>query len=666
MQIFGSYAVLLALVLAGYSLTAGIIGLMRRNGRLVSSAMRAAMGIFPAVTVAVLCLVGLILRDDFTISYVAEHSNRALPIFYKVAVLWSGQEGSLLFWSWILAGYAFIVMLTSARAHRDLRALAAVILAGVQFFFLLLNNFVASAFVSIPVVPPPDGNGLNPLLQYSEMIFHPPMLYLGYVGFSVPFAFALAALIKRYPGDRWIHVTRRWTMVAWCFLSVGIVLGGLWAYSVLGWGGYWAWDPVENASFLPWLMGTAFLHSVMMQEKRGMLKIWNVWLVFGTFMLSIFGTFLTRSGVVSSVHAFAQSSIGSWFVVFLALVASICVYFFMRNRDFLKSEATLETTMSRESSFLFNNFILLVAVFAVLWGTLFPVLSEAVEGTKISVGREFFDRITVPLFLFLLLLTGLGPLLAWRRTSLGSLKKNFLVPGALGLGVSVACVAAGLRDAYADVAFGLATFVVLTVLSEFLRGALVIARRSGRNLASAVVQLTMRNTRRYGGYIVHLGVVIVFIGIAGSAFNRQAQGLMPYRGQMTIGPYTLTSRSYTQDDNDNYSSQSLIIAVSKHGHQVGTLYPSRRFYKSSQQEQSMVAIRHTPLEDLYLVYRGDDPTTNQPVLQAYLNPLVGWVWIGAMILVFGTIIALLPNRKPEPSSPKPVPNAVEQREMIEA
>ena len=645
MQLLGSYALLLALVTAVYGLAAGMLGLWRKHERLTASAMHADLAVFPLLTVTVISLWGLILGNDFGVAFVAAHSNRALPFYYKLAVLWAGQGGSLLFWSWVLAGYSFIANLISRRRHPQLRPLAMTVLSGIQVFFLLLNNLVARPFATIPVAIPADGNGLNPLLQYPEMVIHPPMLYLGYIGFSVPFAFALAALLRRYPGDRWIHLTRRWTMIAWGFLSVGIVLGGLWAYSVLGWGGYWAWDPVENASFLPWLMGTAFLHSVMMQEKRGMMKVWNIWLVFATFLLSIFGDFLTRSGVVASVHAFAQSSIGGWFIVFMLIVVGVCLTAYLRNRDFLRSENRLESSLSRESGFLFNNFIFLVLVFAILWGTLFPVLTEWIQGQKITVGRAFFDRINTPIFLFLLLLTGVGPLLAWRRTSVAGLKRNFLAPGVAALALGAGLWLAGIRNAYSDIAFALGLFVTLLIVSEFYRGARVLARHDKSGVARAIPRLVRRNTRRYGGYIVHLGVVLLFIGIAGSGFNRERQAAMPYHAKLNVGPYTLVSESYTQNDNSNYSSESMIVNVERGGRHVTTLYPARRFYKASHQAQSIVAIHTTPLADLYLVYGGHDPQSGQPILHAYYNPLTIWIWLGAIVLVLGTLIALLPSRR---------------------
>src|SRR5512146_629915 len=400
----GSFAVLFALALSVYALVAGGLALLRPDTvgeRLGETARRAGIATFFAVVLAALCLVTAAFQNDFSLAYIFHHSNRDLPAPYKFAALWSGQEGSLLFWSLLLATYGLVLRLRH-KVDQRLVAHASVIIAAVQIFFLLVLNFAANPFALTTGAIPADGNGLNPLLQYPEMVIHPPMLYLGYVGMTVPFSFGLAALIMRYPGEKWIHITRRWTMVTWLFLTCGIFLGAHWAYNVLGWGGYWGWDPVENASLLPWLTATAFLHSVMMQEKRGMMKVWNVWLIFCTFMLSIFGTLLTRSGLVSSVHAFAQSSIGNWFTTFLALIAAVCVFFFVKNRSHLKSEHQLESLVSRESSFLFNNLILLVACFTVLWGTLFPVLSEFAQGTKVTVGPPFFNKVLVPVAILLL------------------------------------------------------------------------------------------------------------------------------------------------------------------------------------------------------------------------------------------------------------------------
>ncbi len=647
----GSYSLLLALALSIYALLAGALALWRPDAtseRLGETARRAGIATFFAITLAALALVTAAFQNDFSVAYIFHHSNRDLPAPYKFAALWSGQEGSLLFWSWLLATYGLVLRLRH-RLDARLFAYASVIIAGVQTFFLLLVNFAAHPFAMMRGQLPADGNGLNPLLQYPEMVIHPPMLYLGYVGFTVPFAFALAALVMRYPGEKWIHITRRWTMVTWGFLTCGIFLGAHWAYSVLGWGGYWGWDPVENASLMPWLTGTAFLHSVMMQEKRGMLKVWNMWLIFSTFMLSIFGTFLTRSGVVSSVHAFAQSSIGSWFLVFLGIILAVCTFFFMKNRSHLRSEHKLESLVSRESSFVFNNLLLLVACFTVLWGTLFPVLSEWVQGHKVTVGPPFFNRVNIPVALLLLLLTAVGPLLAWRKTSLESLKRNFSIPAIGALLVGVLLIAFGLRPwkessaFYSLMTICLSAMVALTVFSEFVRGGRVISRHTGRNLLSSIVHLVHRNTRRYGGYIVHFGVVVVMIGLAGSAFNQDREKELGYGDRMSIGAYTLTCRSYTQDDKPNYSSEWAIIDVSKNGKPVATMFPERRFYKASQQTSTMVANRSTMKEDLYLVYEGMNQDTGRPIIKAHLNPLVMWIWVGLLVMVAGTMIALVPN-----------------------
>jgi cytochrome c-type biogenesis protein CcmF len=654
MSQIGSFALLLALALCAYSFLAGILALVNKgpgSGRLGETARRAGIASFAIVFLAALVLVVAAFQNDFSIAYIFHHSNRDLPAPYKFATLWSGQEGSLLFWALLLSAYGLVLRL---RYKTDVRlfAYASVIIAAVQVFFLLLLNFAANPFGVMQGTLPADGTGLNPLLQYPEMVIHPPMLYLGYVGFTVPFAFALAALIMRYPGEKWIQITRRWTMVTWGFLTCGVFLGAHWAYSVLGWGGYWGWDPVENASLMPWLTGTAFLHSVMMQEKRGMLKTWNMWLIFSTFMLSIFGTFLTRSGVVSSVHAFAQSSIGDWFVAFLAIIFATCLFFYVKNRSHLHTEHKLESLISRESSFLFNNLLLLVACFTVLWGTLFPVLSEWVQGTKVTVGPPFFNRVNVPVALLLLLLTAVGPLLAWRRTSVESLKRNFLWPAIGALATGALLVALGMRP-WKDVSYFyslmtimLSALVALTVISEFVRGGRVIGRHTGQNLFASMVQLAHRNTRRYGGYIVHFGVIVIMIGFAGSVFNQDKEQEMAFGDKMSIGAYTLVCQSYTQDDNPNYSSEWAVMNVFKGGKQIATLNPERRFYKASQQTSTMVANRSTPQEDLYVVYEGQNPDTGRPIIKVHLNPLVMWIWIGVWIIIAGTVVALIPNAAP--------------------
>jgi cytochrome c-type biogenesis protein CcmF len=667
----GSFTLLLGLALSVYAFIAGLLAIIYKDDRLSETARRAGIAIFLAVTAASAVLVYVAFNNDFTVAYILHHSNRALPAPYKFAALWSGQEGSLLFWCWLLATYGLVMRLRH-KVDTRLVAHASVVISAVQIFFLCLVNFAAHPFALVTGTIPADGNGLNPLLQYPEMVIHPPMLYLGYVGMTVPFCFALAALIMKYPGEKWIHITRRWTMVGWMFLTCGIFLGSYWAYRVLGWGGWWGWDPVENASLLPWLTGTAFLHSVMMQEKRGMMKMWNMWLIFSTFLLAIFGTFLTRSGVVSSVHAFAESDIGPYFVVFMALTFAVCAFFFVRNRSHLVSEHKLEALVSRESSFLFNNVLLLVATFAVLWGTLFPVLSEWVTGHKVTVGPPFFNKVNIPIALCLLLLTAVGPLLAWRKTSFESVRRNFMVPAVIAVIVGVVLAAKGMKPwidvsyFYSLMAISLSVLVAATIGSEFLRGGLVIARKSNSNIFHGMYLLTRRNTRRYGGYFVHLGVIVTMIGFAGAAFYQNNEQELAFGDKMSIGPYTLLCRSYTQDDKPNYSSEWAILDIYKNGKQITTMYPEQRFYKASGQPSTIVANRSTIMEDLYLVYTGKNPENGHPIIKAHLNPLVWWIWAGAHMILVGTLVALVPNMQNKPGKTPPLPRQPSERMEDEA
>jgi cytochrome c-type biogenesis protein CcmF len=663
MAAFGSFALIIALALAAYNLLAGALALrLIATGtparispeRLADTARRAGMAGFAAITAAAFALVWAAFTNDFSITYILEHSNRALPAPYKFAALWSGQEGSLVLWAWLLAAYGFVLRLTH-KTDVKLYAYAGAILAGIQTFFLLVLNFAAPPFSLLRGQIPADGNGLNPLLQYPEMVIHPPILYLGYVGFSVPFAFALGALMMRYPGEKWIRITRLWTMVTWLFLTCGVFLGMHWAYAVLGWGGYWGWDPVENASLMPWLTGTAFLHSVMMQEKKGLMKSWNVWLIFSTFMLTMLGTMLTRGGLVSSVHAFAESSIGNWFMVFMVIVAAVCIFTYILQRDHLQSEQRVESLVSRESSFLFNNLVLLAGCFVIVWGTLYPVLSEYIEGAKITYDAVWYNRISVPIGLFLLFLAGVGPLLPWRSTSFKSIKRNFVMPvTALWVAVAI-CLLVGVRPwhdgafnqghFYALVAFGLAAGVLTAVGSEFMRGAMVISKQSGRNYFWSVYQLIRRNTRRYGGYFVHIGVVIVVVGLAGSAFNRNVEKELALHDKLVIGSYSLECMGFTQDSNANYTTEYALLDVSKSGKTLFQMAPEKRVYLASGQPQTMVAIHSVIGWDLYVVYEGTNPDTGQPIIKAFLNPLVSWIWAGVLVMILGTLVALTPNQK---------------------
>jgi cytochrome c-type biogenesis protein CcmF len=680
MAAFGSFALLIALALAAYNLLAGALALRLlaigqpariSPERLADTARRAGIAGFAAITAAAFALVWAAFTNDFSITYIMEHSNRALPAAYKFSALWSGQEGSLVLWAWLLGAYGFVLRLTH-KTDVKLYAYAGAILAGIQVFFLVVLNFAAPPFALLRGQIPEDGNGLNPLLQYPEMVIHPPLLYLGYVGFSVPFAFALGALMMRYSGEKWIKITRAWTMVTWLFLTAGVFLGMHWAYAVLGWGGYWGWDPVENASLMPWLTGTAFLHSVMMQEKKGMMKSWNVWLIFSTFLLTMLGTMLTRGGLVSSVHAFAESSIGYWFMTFMVIVAAVCIFTYILQRDHLVSEQRVESLVSRESSFMFNNLVLLAACFVIVWGTLYPILSEYIEGAKVTYDAAWYNRVSVPIGLFLLFLAGVGPLLPWRSTSFKSIRRNFVLPvTALWVAV-IACLIAGVRPwhdgafnlghFYALVAFGLSAGVLTAILSEFWRGMMVIARQSGRNYFWSVFQLVRRNTRRYGGYMVHIGVVIVVIGLAGSAFNRSEEKELALHDQLAIGSYTLECVGFTQDSNANYTSDYALLDVRKGGKMQFQMAPEKRVYLVSGQPQTMVAIHSVVGWDLYVVYEGTNPDTGQPIIKAFLNPLVSWIWAGVLLMILGTLVALTERQGTGNREQGTVPAAMEDFE----
>ncbi len=648
----GQFCLLLAFCFSCYAMVASFLGGKAGHRRLVETAERSVIAVAGLVTLTVFSLWYQLIGSNFSLFYVASTSNRAMPSFYKIAALWGGQEGSLVFWCWILSLYALVAVILNQKKNRNLMPYVIGVISIVTTFFLLINNFVANPFEMIgvsragsPATPftPMDGRGLNPLLQYWAMVIHPPVLYLGYVGFTIPFAFAIAAMITRDLDEEWIRTTRRWMMVPWLFQGTGILLGAKWAYVVLGWGGYWGWDPVENASLMPWLTGTAFLHSVIMQERKGMMKIWNMVLILSTFLLCIFGTFLTRSGIVSSVHAFAQSPIGPYFTAFLVLILGFSLYLLLTRLDALQSENRLDSVLSRESSFMFNNLILLASGFAVLWGTLFPIISEALTGEKRTVSAPFFNKVNVPIGLFLLFLTGIGPLLAWRKTSFRSLRNNFTVPTLLALLTGALFFIFGMRHFYSMVCLILSVFVMCTILSEFHRGANA-RRKQGESYLEALWILTFRNTRRYGGYIVHVGMVFMFVGFAGAGFNRDAQQELSPGESLNIGHYRLTLEQLKDADNDNYASIIGLVTAYKDGALVETLHPERRLYKASQQPTTEVALRSGLKEDLYIVLSGFNPKTKKAVFHVYLFPLVTWIWIGGAAFVLGTLICLIPNK----------------------
>jgi cytochrome c-type biogenesis protein CcmF len=666
MSNFGNFCLLLALCLSVYAIFGALLGAAYRQHRIVRSAERAALAACVSILASLVSLLYLLAVSDFSVTHVANATNRALPLHYKLAALWGAHDGSLLLWVFMTAVFSGIVIYQNRFRYRDMMPYVVAVLMVNLAFFISLNLFLSNPFNqlvqtlpdgTLQTFAPQDGRGLNPLLQYWAMVIHPPILYLGFIGFVVPFAFAIGALATRQLGDTWIRTTRRWTLVAWLFLGTGLILGGKWAYVELGWGGYWGWDPVENSSLMPWLTGTAFLHSVIVQERKGMLKVWNVLLVVFTYLLGIFGTFITRSGIVNSVHAFADSSLGKFFIFYMVIVLGASLYLIIDRLPHLKSERPLDSVLSRESAFLFNNLILLVACFAVFWGTMFPVFSEWIQGNKVTVGPPFFNAVNIPIGLFLLFLTGVGPLFAWRKTSLESLKKAFFWPVALSVVVAVGLAAAGMRDLYAVTSFTLCMFVLVTIVQEFYKGASVRAKNSGENFLQAIVNLTLKNKRRYGGYIVHFAIVLIFVGLTGNAFNRELSQPMVVGDEMQIGGYRLKMTDYREGDTPNYQFARVTLQAFRGDKLIRTMTPEKRFYKSGDgQSTTEVELYSTPREDLYVIFAGVSNDGKRNEITAHVNPLVWWVWFGSGIMFLGTLITLLPDRKGAFAIPSAVPD----------
>jgi cytochrome c-type biogenesis protein CcmF len=635
----GRVALFLAFLCSCYGVVSIAVGLRSGMAGPLRSGRRAVWAVAALTVIAVLILERALLTRDFSYRYVAEHTSLDLPFYYALSSLWAGQEGSLLLWLLILSVYGSVFLWSYRKRLDPFYDAVAMVVAGVMVFFTGLLNFVSSPF-RILATPPPDGNGLNPLLQDPGMMIHPPMLYIGYVGFVIPFAFGMAVLLTNRSGTRWIEEVRRWTLFCWMFLGFGILLGARWAYIELGWGGYWGWDPVENASLMPWLVGTAFLHSVMIEQRRGMLKTWNVALILLTFELSIFGTFLTRSGVLTSVHSFAESDIGPWFLGFILISGTVATALILYRKALLTSENRMDAVVSREGSFLFNNVLFVALTFATFLGTTFPVLSEAVTGSKISVSAPFFNRVNVPIALVLLMLTGVGPVLSWKRATASVLKRNFIIPVFVGALAMLVGIPFGLHGVYPIVCVFGAAFVTATIVMEFARG--VQARKAIETPSSpaAWVHLVQKNKRRYGGYIVHAGVVLVFVGVLGSSvFQKEAHGALQPGQSLTLGPYALTLRGVEQKQILNASQTRAAVEVWREGKRLRDMYPAKAIYTKAQQPMTEVALHITPAEDLYLILGGVNEDGSASV-QAYINPLVSFVWIGGLVLVVGTIISL--------------------------
>jgi len=646
MAALGSFLLLATFVVCSYSAVAAVVGARRGSPGLVESGVGAFYLVSALMTCASAVMVNAFLTNDYTIKYVVHYSDSVQPLFYKITSYWGGLDGSIMFWVFLLSVFGSIAVYVNRERHRELIPYVVATISAVQMFFLYLMVVHKNPFTTYLSNAPADGDGLNPLLQNYWMAIHPPSLYTGFVGMTIPFAFGIAALITGHLDDSWLRAVRRWTMFSWLFLSFGLTLGMIWAYEELGWGGYWAWDPVENAGLLPWFTATAFLHSVMVQERRSMLRVWNVTLVIITFFLTIFGTFMTRSGVVQSVHAFGQDTTLAWlFTGFMVVILTFSFGLVIYRLPLLRARNELDSWLSREAAFLVNNWILLFSAMLVLFGTMFPTISEAVTGERLTVAGPFFNKWLVPVGLILLVLTGTGPLLAWRRSTFSNLTSSFLWPVVAGAASLAVTVVLKIPVWSAGLCFALCGFVAGTVVQEFWRGALVRRKNTGTDLFTALVGLVGRNKRRYGGYIVHVGIVLIFFGFAGNVRKLDDQVLLKQGAETKIGRYTIRNNGIKVADDGQKQMTTAYLAVLVDGQQIDSLYPARWAYRHHEQEPTTeVAIRRTVAEDLYIVLGGFNLGEQTATLELHVNPLVNWIWFGFGIMAIGTGIALLPER----------------------
>ncbi len=639
----GRYCLVGALILCAYGFVAGFWGGYSKQLPFIRSSERAVVANCVLCLVAAICLWVLIFQDQFQVRYVAMISSRNQPALYKFTSLWGQQSGSLLFWALILSVFSTIFVVQNRKRNRALVPYANGVLMASSLFFGILLNFAANPFQLAPQVPA-DGVGLNPLLQNSYMVIHPPALYLGFICLNIPFAIAMGALLSGELNTTWIGATRRWGIVGWCFLTFGIALGGMWAYEELGWGGYWAWDPVENASFMPWLVATAFLHSIMITEKKGMLKAWNFVLIVLAFELTIFGTFLTRSGVIESVHSFALSNIGPFFVTFLAVTSLFGMFMIFYRSGELQSGKKMQSFLSREFTFLLNNWLFVSICFAVFWGSIFPVLSEWVTGEKITAGAPFFNKVTAPLWLALLILTGVCPLIAWRKASAKNFRRNFVYPIVGGALAGLVCLSLGIHAALPLILFSSAGFVAMTIFFEFYKGARARQAIRPSSFIPALVDLTVMNKRRYGGFIIHSGIVLVFVGITASSFFDLDQFFTVRVGEsFSLGRYTMVYRGMSEHRDPEKDVFSARLDVSVHDSLVGALRPEKHIHHTTQdQPQTEVAIRTTPRDDLYVALSTWDEET--ATFHVFVKPLVMLIWTGVAVMVLGGLFVLIPNQ----------------------
>ncbi len=664
MATLGYLSLFIGLVVAIYTTLAAFIGARRGIPELIASARNGILAYTALTTAAMAVLVVALYTHDFSIALVANSTSRDLQTIYTLTALWSNQPGSLLFWSWILSLYSAFVVLKKWEHDRDLMPYVIATLMALQTFFAFMLSFVSSPFarwwdvggkVVMSLFPPAgaslfiprDGNGLNPLLQHPAMAMHPPMLYLGYVGFTIPFAFAMAALLSGRLGPSWLQTTRRWVIAPWLFLSTGLLLGGRWAYDVLGWGGYWGWDPVENAAFMPWLTGTAFLHSVMVQERKGMLKVWNIGLIIITFALVLFGTFLTRSGIITSVHSFTESDIGAWFLSFIAIVTLAATALLFTRLGELKSEREIDSLISREAFFLLNNLLFVGAAFTVLWGTIYPLFSELVYSQKLTVGPPYFNRVAAPIFGTLLLIMAIIPLIGWGGATPSKLLRKLARPLAISIVLSAILFALGVRDPIALAGYLLASLVIVATASELAEGALARARVTRESFPLALRRLVERNRQRYGGYLIHIAVAMMAIGIIGSQVYAVDSTQALKRGDsMEVRGYTLRYENLsTNIPRGEGTLTAATVGVFRDGQRVATLTPARVFYSRQEQTETSPSILSTPQEDVYLILAGWEDNFATVTFRAYVNPLVFWLWFGGFCFIVSTLIAAWPDAR---------------------
>ena len=652
-SVFGSSLISLALFLSITSFCFNVWYLKSHDIKLYVSGRNSMIASCFLVIISGFTLVFALFRSDLSLAYVNKYSSIFTPTIYKISGFWAGMEGSLLFWTFILAIYTLIVLYQNRAKYISLMPWVTITISIILSFFLLICVAFENPFTPVDE-PIKMGSGLNPLLQHWAMLLHPPMLYLGFIGFTIPYAYAIAAMATQQLDASWIRLTRKWSLFTWLLLSVAIVMGGKWAYMELGWGGYWAWDPVENASLFPWLTGTAYIHSVMIQEKKNMLIRWNMILIMVTFTLTIFGTYLTRSGIVSSVHAFAATDLGIWFfgfVVFLVLLNVILLI--IRHKD-LTSQNQLDSFASREAGFVFNNMIFVAMMLVVLWGTLYPVMTEAIRGFQVKLGPTWFNEKTIPFGLVLLGLMGIAPLLAWRKTSLSSIKRNFLLPTIISLFAGLILFAFGINKLYPLVTLILIVFVFLTIYLELYRGTRVRIKNRDENWVEALSTIISNNKSRYGGYIVHIGILMMFFGFVGKAYDKEADvSLNPESPKTMLNEYTFELKNYWKETpqtnpstRKNHHAFIAEIEIDRNNEYFTSLFPEKRIYTDqNSQPHSEVALKTTLNKDLYLILGSLDLESGIATLKIRINNLVSWVWIGTLLLIIGTVVAIIPSKK---------------------